>query len=36
MLITVVTLLLVLNFYPAQAVRKLFISSKETELLERA
>ena len=36
MLITVVTLLLVLNFYPAQAVRKLIISSKETELLERA
>ena len=36
MLVTVVTLLLVLNFYPAQAVRKLIISSKETELLERA
>ena len=29
-------MLLVLNFYPAQAVRKLIISSKETELLERA
>ena len=29
-------MLLVLNFYPAQAVRKLIINSKETELLERA
>ena len=30
------TLLAVMNFYPAQAVRRLIVSSKETELLERA
>ncbi len=36
MLAIVVTLLAVMNFYPAQAVRRLIVSSKETELMERA
>ena len=36
MTVMLAALLGVLNFYPAQAVRRLIINSKEADLLERA